>query len=492
MSYRPQITAVPNVAALAALTLESFDGASIFVLTLKAFWEYVASGADFVVDHITVEETTHGGDTRWVRTVGTSQAWSAQPTWYINAITGEDENVGLTTDTPLKTWSELSRRCAQATMNITVDIYVETDLLADDLMLLYGTWGPNGACNIHGVSSILHSGVLTGVIAYDQATGQWDELQETGVDFSPYVGKLAIIQTGDVNGPSYAWILKAMGSGRARVSFLSQHIPNVEYGAVVGPAAVGDSYEIVSLPTVPIFDQKNNTTFNINKSLGPVFIEQLSFSYPVVRQEFVAFSDCYFDGFICYGTNGYFVNCCFATTAIVNGLFSNTLGAALNCTLIVGQGMWISFGIIWQSSQLDTRDTQGNGNASNFEAHHASTGLGIFDSTNPIILAEGATLLLEGALWGSQNVGTTITMLTGGRTYVDVPASARLYAITPVGGNDFTIDGAVALPAVDPTTYAFSAARDLTFANYLADYDSGGFQKSVFNPRWPSTGMTGG
>ena len=53
--------------------------------------------------------------------------------------------------------------------------------------------------------------------------------------------------------------------------------------------------------------------------------------------------------------------------------------------------------------------------------------------------------------------------------------------------SDIIINDQPSLPAMDPTTYAISSPRTLTWEHILATVASGGFEGVAFDPRSPGT-----
>lgn len=84
---------VSRIAGLASLA--GRDGDSAFVLSVLSPWTYVTGGAQFVVDHITVESTADGGNTRWLR-----DDEYASPSWR----KGDSIGATITTTSPSPVW----------------------------------------------------------------------------------------------------------------------------------------------------------------------------------------------------------------------------------------------------------------------------------------------------------------------------------------------------------------------------------------------------
>lgn len=415
-----------------------------------------------------------------------------QSIWYFNAATGSDANDGLSAASPLRTimggyYKQLG---LNPLINWQEDWYIEGDLDPNDTLLLAGTLGPNGIRNVHGVPTIKRQSTLTGVTPYNQTSGQWDEIQDGTFDFAPYVGNsLVVIDTGAANGPSYCWIAAALGPGRARVSFLGQRDPTNAFWENIGPASVGNNYQLWTLPVVPNY-LEDVAGYTNNANINQVTCEFLHLPVFTARTSLlVQHNECLYDGFMPLSSCAETINPCLNVgyNMIPEASFATVLGLMINATPSLTSGVWIMYGMIWQNCQINTVDIVGNGALATLEVHHVSYGLGIFDSTNPIIFDEGASLIFEAVLWGQNNTGTTLSISRGARVYVD--ALTNLRAITPVSGNDIKIDGYTSLPAVDPTSFVVTSPRLLSFSSFATSVAGGGFGGAVFNPRFPSTGM---
>jgi hypothetical protein len=76
------------VATISVLpTLAESDGMLVFVQEGYAYWAFVLNGAALVIDHVLVEATAAGGNTRWVREDAYKQlAFGSQTNWYIDPV----------------------------------------------------------------------------------------------------------------------------------------------------------------------------------------------------------------------------------------------------------------------------------------------------------------------------------------------------------------------------------------------------------------------
>ena len=128
---------VPTVAALSALdttALQLVSGANVRVLSLKAQWDLDLSDTTTPADAITVALATPAG--RWHRRQTPDPYWQVQAAWFVNSLTGSDENPG-TVLLPIRSLSEFVRRTGQTfepsvnvvvTITGAVDGYVQTVL----------------------------------------------------------------------------------------------------------------------------------------------------------------------------------------------------------------------------------------------------------------------------------------------------------------------------------------------------------------------------
>jgi hypothetical protein len=90
--------------------------------------------------------------------------------------------------------------------------------------------------------------------------------------------------------------------------------------------------------------------------------------------------------------------------------------------------------------------------------------------------------------WGSGSLGVGVNVPNGNQLIIDSTNPAP--TITGTGGN-VSVGGYTSLPAVDPTTFVVTASRSLTWANFYTSVAGGGFGNAVFNPRFPTTGISG-
>ena len=287
---------VANIAALPRMSLN--DGDFTYVMSVRDPWQFVTNGTEFVVDHITVEATSLGGNTRWVRELSANEVWrTAIAHVYIDSIGGNDENQGIyyTAAPPpfpqaLKTAQELYRRWGQdqivtseaTTLETILHIKNAITLASHDSLQLCWRAGPNSFFRILGENTtLLHAGTLdnpTGFTPWDPtgpSGGSATVIKDTtsGVVWTSYIGKR--IHFPRVN--SWAYILKDLGGGSVRIS-----IPQLgdEAGFNYVPAntfpANGDAYAIEDPVVVSVGEINLDSVANQGDMFGPLSITNIS------------------------------------------------------------------------------------------------------------------------------------------------------------------------------------------------------------------------
>lgn len=114
----------PTIAALEDFNdIALPDGATVYVQSVRSYWHKRAQANPGTADGITnVQSTTHS-TTTWYRDEVASPSWLNTATWYINETTGNDENTGASTLSPIKTHEEFMRRIGSnvLTQDLTVN-----------------------------------------------------------------------------------------------------------------------------------------------------------------------------------------------------------------------------------------------------------------------------------------------------------------------------------------------------------------------------------
>jgi hypothetical protein len=425
-----------------------------------------------------------------------------QTTWHFDFINGSDANNGLTASTALKTWGEYTNRTgAMPQIPQRVDYYIHGDMGPNDLLALVGLL-TGGAQYVHFVptaAQILHSGVLTGVVHYNNLTRVREEIQEAGFDFTPYVGAFVLVTTAS-GATNRMHILGTNGLGRAIVGYVGTPDPTDPYGGYIsGTNLVGQSYQIIQRPKC-----YNVATTSYGGQYQPAGVQSL----PLLI-EFGDFSLCpFFSGLglressciialnSCNITSQMIFDGCSPQGCLTKDGLSLTIGRVVaTFHEFLRAQCWVEgslefFGGTFEScTDPVVFNTLTNDAPTGWiESHHAAYGIAIFNTTRWGVFHEGSTLLLEAGLWGSGNHGLVLAFSNGGRCLIDddTLASQPFNVLTDVSP-EMTLDGYTALPAVDPTTFVATASRATTFANWVTPVASGGHGRRLFDPTCPAT-----
>jgi hypothetical protein len=339
-------SSVANIAQL--VSMSGKDGLSIYVKSVECFWQYVSSGVEFVVDHITVEVTADGGNSRWVRGDEPSLIWrTAVAHVYIDSVSGNDENQGIYYDVnpppspaAIKTGAELARRWGRGTVTSEVTssetiIHLKNAIPVSSGDTLTVTWtaGANSFFRILGENTAtLHAGAMDATGGFTQwnpsapGGGTPTIIKDTtsGVSWSALIGKRIHFPRVD----SYSVVLKDLGGGMARVAVpQSASESNFELVPTLAFPVSGDTYVVdepvhvtfgeidVDLEVTPngifgLFSQINIADVTIETAPGDtpfVFvIGANSYLIPIV------FYHCMLDGSYLNSTDAEFVTflCC--------------------------------------------------------------------------------------------------------------------------------------------------------------------------------------
>ncbi|MES2395037.1 MAG: hypothetical protein V4549_03500 [Bacteroidota bacterium] len=179
-----------------------------------------------------------------------NEDWASQATWYIDPIIGNDENTGIDLPHAIKTWGELRRRMKAVGGHSTAGTYIYVLSDPSDAMVL--DWGCHSNIDVHilGSTTVARTGQMTsGLITRDAATNQANELTDLGVsswtsEICFNSGKILRMSSGDALG-QHAWVLKDLGSHKARLSAFW----DISNGEEIF-SDDGENYEMLSMPFV--------------------------------------------------------------------------------------------------------------------------------------------------------------------------------------------------------------------------------------------------
>lgn len=228
-----QLDSVANIAALGDVDDTRIpDGSGKFVRTVLDTF-HLDKDSTAVVDGITVV-ATQSGTGRWIRDVQPNAHWNQQPTWYINATLGNDENAGNATGAgALATFAEWKRRVEQNGVDVAMTINIETDLPASDPV---GVVGGGEFLTIVGTLNTVYSGEVA-AFTRDTATNVIGTVQDLTWTVADHLQKRIKFTSGAANG-MFAWICQDLTGGSARLSrILSSAFASANPG-------VGDTFEV--------------------------------------------------------------------------------------------------------------------------------------------------------------------------------------------------------------------------------------------------------
>lgn len=165
---------VPDVVSLHTLDVSLFcEGQQVFVESLQDYWSYRTNAGGLTPDDITVSITSAGGNTRFERMLIMSQGWLYQPQWYIDGLTGNDENDGSLV-TPLGSVAELLRRVTGGSGvwsppgNVIVTFLTDTAFFDGfSVKVIPNAFAPSGGSP---QTSVVFEGIATDVETRDVAT----------------------------------------------------------------------------------------------------------------------------------------------------------------------------------------------------------------------------------------------------------------------------------------------------------------------------------
>ena len=429
---------VPNIAALAAIPAGNPDGTKALVLTVDQSWELDVTSA-LAPDGITVVAAAGGGN--WLRILSHSPIWSAQLTWFVDPVAGNDENDGATAGTALLTLHEVTRRLQQ----IHTDVYtinVLNNVPATDSYDLNPRFDSLGnaalnraTINLVGVRTAIASGAVTAATATDPATNVQADVS-SGTIVAGHLDRFILMTSGALAG-MIAGIVRVVGT-TARVT--NWRNPTTGVFAALGSApAIGDTFDIQDATTFAgtmRFPIANTSDWFVNNfrflATASMRLEQID----------VIFNTCIIDSPFSVVANlrkGAFV--------VVNSSLINTpaladIAAPLTLRLrLVGCGVFADIDTFnttrtelvactLQGARLRVGNGEGAGDTSRmvgqlsifgtaFGGGGGVFGVGVFDSPgNGAEVFRNAFMAIDGPLFGSGNTGFGLFAASGAKVMV--------------------------------------------------------------------------
>ncbi len=421
-----------NVSELSLISLLNVDEHSlVYVKSVRDYFQLNKSSS-LSVDNITVLLASDGVS-KWIRKNIRDISWSLQSNWYIDPVSGNDNNTGDTLNSAIKTWAEFMRRVVSINIGMTLTI---TSSLSEPLRGTFETSSSSAYLKIIFIPTILASGsASTFVDPTSSARGTTTvtdlTLSAGGVgDFSNFVGKLLRAE-GNADGYRYAQIFKAAAPTVANVGFWTRYLSNTKptNGALV---------EVIDLPTVPTVDivtlgglpveVQGCDILGGNTNPGDVPIINPLRSQQGVRTGvgtilLSSFNGCIFRSAF-HGSQTWFLGCLVASGSGINILPMNGStasfigGGSLQNINLTAPGVIALQGFTLQGAQLTI-------GAFNFSANTAGVGVAVngltgslpicvYDSPGDGVYVRNGAQFNVSTLWGSGNTGYGVQVDNGG------------------------------------------------------------------------------
>jgi hypothetical protein len=241
------------------------NGEMVWVRSVASMFSYQLNSG-LTPDGVNVVASAFGPGL-WIRQTGSSDsAFLQQDTWFINPVTGNDQNTGLTSATALKTWAELRRRLAGGPIQVACNIVIAGNLPGTDPMIV--DFGSEALLVIQGLLTVALSSHIGTFTARSPATNALGLLHDGAQVWAPFVNPAdRIFMTGGVATGSQALVISDQGGGTARVSTF------VDVSGAEHTPGNGDAYIVASVPVVDtlVLDEKLTTT-------SPLIFQNLYFS----------------------------------------------------------------------------------------------------------------------------------------------------------------------------------------------------------------------
>jgi hypothetical protein len=352
-------------------------------------------------------------------TSGVNPAWATQTAWFIDPVSGNDLNTGLTSGTGLKTWAEFRRRMLAVGGHAAaskVIITLMSSLPNTDVLLVdwasHSTSLLNYGVLLQGVTSTVRTGSITGYTPRNISINQPNVITDTGIanwvsDLGVTTGHLVHFTSGAAMG-CYAWIVKDLGSNSARLSSVFNAQPEENDGPEIQPA-VGDTYEILLLPFV------ENYFFNpgIGDNWDIMFLNLGDVGYKVGwlgGQNYNVYSQCAYIPAYFNGGEFSFENCCCKASLSSNNASSIWIDGGVVGDLFGQSGEIEDFsdisivgGTIFQGVGLTVIDG----------GYVRADDVGVFDAPAGGVGVRDARIRGNDGMWGSGNAAAGFSVGQG-------------------------------------------------------------------------------
>lgn len=427
----------PTYATLFKLLQTGFDGGQPAIRApsdLNDTEEVITEVVNGIVDSLIAAETA-----------------AIQATWFIDAVNGDDTNVGDTQAAPIKTFSEFRRRLGpnavlQQTTTVTI---LSTTLAAGDGIFLQGVSAPTSTIKlvIRGTMTpnavqLGNNGVLTGETPIDHTVADGAQTATIAAQDWTVFEKLFVRVNGGLHDGRTSVVVKAnIAAGKARMSPFT-HVIAGTVGPAGGPPPgvnIGDALRVINPTVVPTplrlfgnqitlvlenldFQDPTNSSHQISGSSGHTY----TCTYCIFRgsvkpwgMELVVFNSCIHDGLLVSGPS--------ITPYVISGAVFGSGGQG-----IVGTAS-IDVDTIFQGCNADFQsNTTGEptiGDAAFYDIPNAAVGAIMADFGGRVYLRD----LFQGhTIYGTGIAGFTLMVTDGGFIFYTDTAS-----ILAVGATSF-------------------------------------------------------
>jgi hypothetical protein len=444
-----------NIAALANKnTFTLPDGSTARVATLDAAF-VLRKSSSLVADGKTVVAPAAGGTDRWERVAGGSITWAHRPTWFLSPATGNDENDGATSSTPIQTHAELMRRVQGLLLPSGLDVTILDGPVDEQIIVDVFAKDAFAYVYYHAAPTPLYSGTITAATNYDDAAGQdgtiTDSNLPTSWTASGLVGKLLRITSGPRAGTE-CFVAADLNNRTARVS---QPAPG-PWDLTTSTIDVGDNYTVYDLVRFGLTIQtyvRGGPNAQINFETLELGDDAYNGAHDVETvQGFVFASSCIVNGLDIDGaTQAQFYNCNFVAGCHVNATGAGFFYNGLSSTPI--QVRYLGYGLLSRTISQNHGLIVGAGARCELGL---STWFAAFDTSTGIFVEEAGVLRARGGRFWGKGI-SAIGILVAPTGTVLYPASKIPALVAPTTAT--SIGGVSVAYAALPYTNTSNGAR---------------------------------
>jgi hypothetical protein len=470
-----RIAVTPGVSSLAALNTSLLsNGVRVWVESVRGVFTLQEQTVSPVTNGRTIVAANGSVNHVWYWDGVCDPSWTLEPTWWVDNVSGNDENAGNTQLAAVATFDEIflrrigrgatvgpspiDVRVARCDPNGTLNFHLNTIAPAT----------PRATLNVLGTETILHAGSFTaGTADTNRATPSETVVHDAAIgDFAPYVGVDAFIEitasaTPAKVGACAAILARLTATSVATSSFAVPDDSGMGNTVVRFAPASGDDYKIVTYPHTRFGTLR--ATISSMAALNP--------GYNLNRMSFVDASDyaqLVADDAICNAER------CSFNSAMFNGPGGGSIQSCLLRSLCGCGGQYWLFSACGVLNQFDAYQCElctftddsvfygGNGLIVHSMSHVQMNNTGFFASVSNGITVDagGVAQNSGGAVYGTANAAFGIVCHSGGVfVYANKPEINKTLGIgreTKVGGTDKQY---AAIPFVEPANNAMIVAN---------------------------------